>query len=60
MEQCIDCYPTSLLNVRILEKKGMSSVGTLCPKLHKMLDSFRYRVELRNVSRFGLRKWKKE
>ena len=25
-----------------------------------MLDSFRYRVEFRNISRFCLRKWKKE
>jgi hypothetical protein len=52
IKQFIDCNRTSLLNIRILEEKGMSCIRTVYPKLHKMLDSFHYSVEFRNLSRF--------
>jgi hypothetical protein len=38
----------------------MSFIETVYTKLHKILDSFHYSVEFTNLSRFCLRKWKKE
>jgi hypothetical protein len=52
IKQRIDCNPTSLLNIRILEQKEMSCIKTAYPRLHLMLDSLLHRVEFRNLSRF--------
>jgi hypothetical protein len=40
IKQCIDCKAASLLNICILEQKGIYCIETFCPKLHKMLIHF--------------------
>jgi hypothetical protein len=40
IKQCIDCNANSLLNIRILEQKGMFCIETVYPNQHKILNPF--------------------